>query len=150
MRHCSEVVKTPYFLLISCSHLMCCYSDTHRPAATFHHPSSLARSPTSTFCCLQTSTSRRPSCAPVDGLLMSKQVTIMTRDLHRLTQNSSSSVACSKASRYSGESLSKHGSKSTVGKQEIPVWSSDFPTQALLKSFQKLLTLSDPLVRIHH
>lgn len=54
---------------------------------------------------------------------MSKQVTIMTRDLHRLTQNSSSSVTCSKASRYSGESLSKLGSKSTVGKQEIPVWS---------------------------
>lgn len=81
---------------------------------------------------------------------MSKQVTIMTRDLHRLTQNSSSSVTWSKASRYSGESLSKLGSKSTVGKQEIPVWSSNFPAEALVKSFVKLLTLSDPLVRIHH
>lgn len=71
---------------------------------------------TSTFFCPQTSTSRRPSWAPGVGMLMSKQVTIMTRDLHRLTQNSSSSVACAKASRYSGDSLSKFWSTSTVGK----------------------------------
>lgn len=134
MRHCSEVVKTSRFMQISCSHLRCYYSDTYRLAATCHHPSSLPCSPTSTFYCLQTSTSRRASWALVDGMLMSKQVTIMTRDLHRLTQNSSSSVTCSKASRYSGESLSKLGSKSTVRKQEIPVWSFEYSNTEMLQN----------------
>lgn len=70
-----------------------------------------------TFFCRQTSTSRRPSGAPGVAMLMSKQVTIMTWDLHRLTQNSSSSVACAKASKYSEDSLSKLWSTSTVGKK---------------------------------
>lgn len=70
-----------------------------------------------TFFCRHTSTSRRPSGAPGVAMLMSKQVTIMTWDLHRLTQNSSSSVACAKASRYSEDSLSKLWSTSTVGKK---------------------------------
>lgn len=100
-------------------------SDIYRLTATFHHPSSLPHSSTSTFFCPQTSTSRRPSWAPGVGMLMSKQVTIMTRDLHRLTQNSSSSVACAKASRYSGDSLSKFWSTSTVRKGKITVWLHD-------------------------
>lgn len=70
-----------------------------------------------TFFRPQTSTSRRPSGAAGVATLMSKQVTIMTWDLHRLTQNSSSSVACAKASKYSEDSLSKLWSTSTVGKR---------------------------------
>lgn len=92
--------------------------------ATFHHPSSVPCPSTPTFFCPQTSTSRRPSWAPGVAMLMSKQVTIMTWDLHRLTQNSSSSVACAKASRYSGDSLSKLWSTSTVGKgkSSLVIW----------------------------
>lgn len=71
-----------------------------------------------TFFCRHTSTSRRPSGAPGVVMLMSKQVTIMTWDLHRLTQNSSSSVACAKASKYSEDSLSKLWSTSTVGEKK--------------------------------
>ena len=76
---------------------------------------SLPELPISTSSC-QTSTSRSPSWVPDVDMLMSKQVTIITRDLHRLTQNSSSSVTCPNASRYSGDSLSKSWSTSTVGK----------------------------------
>lgn len=106
-------------LTSSLSLFVCHSSDIYRLTATFHYPLSLPRPSTSTFFCLQTSTSRRPSWAPGVGTLMSKQVTIMTRDLHRLTQNSSSSVACAKASRYSGDSLSKVGSTSTVRKGKL-------------------------------
>lgn len=61
---------------------------------------------------LQTSTSLTPSCTSV--IPISKHVTIMICDLHRLTHCSSSSVTCSSASRYSCDSLSRSGSTSTV------------------------------------
>lgn len=93
-------------------------------AATFHFPSIqtskiLSHFYTSSFIStsipsyIHTSTSRGPSCIS-DATLMSKQVTIITRDLHRLTQYSRSLVTCSSASKYSCDSGSKSWSTSTV------------------------------------
>lgn len=93
-------------------------------AATFHFPSiqtskTLSHFYTSSFIStsvpsyFHTSTSRGPSWIS-DATRMSKQVTIMTRDLHRLTQYSSSLVTCSSASKYSCDSRSKSRSTSTV------------------------------------
>lgn len=47
----------------------------------------------------QTSISCCVLCPGIVGTMMSKQVSIITRDLHRLTQNSNSPVACARASR---------------------------------------------------
>ena len=89
----------------------------YKLTATLHHPSlSTFWIPSLPLSHSHTSTSRSPSCTS-DATPMSKHVTIMTRDLHRLTQYSSSSVTCSRASRYSCDSLSKSWSTSTVRKE---------------------------------
>lgn len=61
----------------------------------------------------QTSTSCGPGTAAVAATPMSKQVTIMTWALHRLTHCSRAAVACSRAARYSADSGSSSGSTST-------------------------------------
>lgn len=67
----------------------------------------------------QTSTSCGPGTAVVAATPMSKQVTIMTWALHRLTHCSRAAVACSRATRYSADSGSSSGSTSTGEKETV-------------------------------
>lgn len=67
----------------------------------------------------QTSTSCGPGTAAVAATPMSKQVTIMTWALHRLTHCSKAAVACSRATRYSADSGSSSGSTSTGEKETV-------------------------------
>lgn len=106
----STLISLPSFALLPRVYTLT--ATFHRSFSSHFHFLSF---PTPTYFCPQTSTSRSPSWVPGVDMLMSKHVTIMTRALHRFTQNSSSSVACVKASRYSGDSLSKFWSTSTVG-----------------------------------
>lgn len=90
---------------------------------------------------------------------MSKQVTIITRDLHKLTQYSSSLVACSNASRYSCDSGSKSWSTSTMRgttnhdllREILDFGVSKYKTQVhYLRMLNLKLTLSYPLAGVHH
>lgn len=91
----------------------------------------------------QTSTSCGPGTAVVAATPMSKQVTIMTWALHRLTHCSRAAVACSRATRYSADSGSSSGSTSTGGKETVSGWRSGQQPGSSVSS-RKSVSPADP------